>query len=74
MDSLGPGSPHLILAQPATATQSRLLDNLADTSVADRNRTRFEPMVMAQDLATSVELLAAAIETIPTDRLEALGV
>jgi hypothetical protein len=32
----------------------------------------FEPAVMAQDLATSVELLAAAIEAIPPDRLDQL--
>jgi hypothetical protein len=31
---------------------------------------RFEPMVMARDLATSVELLSAAIEAIPADRLD----
>jgi hypothetical protein len=30
----------------------------------------FDPSVMAQDLATSVELLSAAIEATPTDRLD----
>jgi hypothetical protein len=30
---------------------------------------RFEPAVMAQDLAISIELLSAAIEAIPADRL-----
>jgi hypothetical protein len=29
---------------------------------------RFEPTVMAQDLATSVELLSAAIDAIQADR------
>jgi hypothetical protein len=31
---------------------------------------RFEPTLMAQDLATSVELLSAAIQAISTDRLD----
>jgi hypothetical protein len=31
---------------------------------------RFEPIAMAQDLASSVELLSAAIQATPTDRLE----
>jgi hypothetical protein len=31
---------------------------------------RFEPTVMAQDLATSVELISAAIQAIPSDRLD----
>jgi hypothetical protein len=35
----------------------------------ENNRIRFEPIVMAQELATSVELLAAAIQAIPFDRL-----
>jgi hypothetical protein len=30
----------------------------------------FEPTVMARDLATSVELLSAAIEVVPSDRLD----
>jgi hypothetical protein len=31
---------------------------------------RFEPTVMAQDLAISVEMLSAAIDAIPTDGLD----
>jgi len=31
---------------------------------------QFEPMIMARDLATSVELLAAATQAIPTDWLD----
>jgi hypothetical protein len=65
----GPGSPHLILVRPGTAPQSRLLDEITDGSRADRARMQFEPMVMAQDLAASVELLAAAIQAIPSDQL-----
>jgi hypothetical protein len=30
---------------------------------------RFQPTLIAQDLATSIELLSAAIQAIPTDRL-----
>jgi hypothetical protein len=45
------------------------LDEIADQSLADRARQRFEPMTMAKDLAISVELLSAAIEAIPADRL-----
>jgi hypothetical protein len=52
-----------------TATQSGLLDELAAANLADRARQRFESTVMAQDLAASVELLSAAIEAIPSDRL-----
>jgi hypothetical protein len=44
------------------------LDELAKASIADQTLLRFEPLVMAQDLATSVELLAAAIEAIADDR------
>jgi hypothetical protein len=67
----GPGSAHLILARAGTiTTQSGLLDQIADASRADRTRMRFEPTVMAQDLATSVELLSAAIQAIPSDRLD----
>jgi hypothetical protein len=33
------------------------------------DRLWFEPTVMAQELATSVELLAVAIQAIPLDRL-----
>jgi hypothetical protein len=65
----GPGSAHLILARAGTSTESGLLDQIADASRADRTRMRFEPTVMAQDLATSVELLSAAIQAIPSDRL-----
>jgi hypothetical protein len=61
----------LILAQPGTAKQGELLDELADTArLADSDHMRFEPTVMAQDLATSVEHLSAAVEAIPTDRLD----
>jgi hypothetical protein len=49
---------------------SGLVDKLANDTVADRARMRFEPMVMARDLASSVALLSAAIEIIPTDGLE----
>jgi hypothetical protein len=64
------GSAYLILARPGTATPSGLLDALADTThLEESNRIRFEPTVMAQELATSVELLAAAIQAIPFDRL-----
>jgi hypothetical protein len=64
------GSAYLILARPGTASPSGLLDELADTThFEESNRIRFEPTVMAQELATSVELLAAAIQAIPFDRL-----
>jgi hypothetical protein len=63
------GSAHLILARPGAATQSESLDQLADISIADKASQRFEPTAMAKDLATSVELLSAAIEAIPADRL-----
>jgi hypothetical protein len=65
----GPGSPHLILARPGTAMSSGSLEDLADVHIADKARQRFEPMAMAMDLATSVELLSDAIEAIPADRL-----
>jgi hypothetical protein len=65
----GPGSPHLILARPGTAMQRGLSDELAKASVADRTLLRFEPVVMAQDLATTVELLSAAIQATPADLL-----
>jgi hypothetical protein len=49
---------------------SGLLDQLAAaTRFEESTRIRFEPAVMAQELATSVELLAAAIQAIPLDRL-----
>lgn len=63
------GSPRLILVRSDTSTQSGLLAELADATLADRARMRFEPAVMAQDLAISIELLSAAIEAIPADRL-----
>jgi hypothetical protein len=64
------GSAYLILARPGTAPASGLLDELADTTnFEESSRTRFEPTVMAQGLATSVELLAAAIQAIPFDHL-----
>ena len=37
---------------------------------ADRAHQRFEPTVMAHDLATSIEMLSAAIDAIPTDGLD----
>jgi hypothetical protein len=66
----GPGSALLILARPGITTQRGLLDEIGDASLADRTRMRFEPIVLTQDLATSVELLSGAIQAIPTDRLE----
>ena len=66
----GPGSPHLILARPGTATQIRLVNEIAHATLVDRTRMRFEPTVMAQDLATSVEVLVAAIQAKPTDHLD----
>jgi hypothetical protein len=64
------GSAYLILARPGADTPSGLLDQLAATTHFDEStRIRFEPAVMAQELATSVELLAAAIQAIPLDRL-----
>jgi hypothetical protein len=65
----GPGSPQLVLARPGTARPSASLDEIAEQSLANTTRQRFEPIAMAQDLATSVELLSAAIEAIPADRL-----
>jgi hypothetical protein len=63
------GSAYLILARPGAATPSGLLDQLAATThFEESTRIRFEPAVMAQELATSVELLAAAIQAIPRDR------
>jgi hypothetical protein len=47
-----------------------LLEELADAGFADRARMRFEPIAMVEDLATSVELLSAAIEAIPAERLD----
>ena len=64
------GRAYLILARPGTAPASGLLDGLADTTHFEESyRIRFEPTVMAQELAPSVELLAAAIQAIPLDRL-----
>jgi hypothetical protein len=64
------GSAYLILARPGAATPSGLLDQLAATThFEESTRIRFEPAVMVQELATSVELLAAAIQAIPLDRL-----
>jgi hypothetical protein len=65
----GPGSPHLVIARPGIAMSSESLDELADVSIADRARQRFEPMARARDLAEAVELLCAAVEAIPADRL-----
>jgi hypothetical protein len=48
---------------------SGFLERLADaTRFEESTRIRFEPAVMAQELATSVELLAAAIQATPLDR------
>jgi hypothetical protein len=65
----GPGSPHLILARPGTAMPRGLTDELVEAILWDRTRVRFEPAAIAQGLATSVEQLSAAIQAIPTDRL-----
>jgi hypothetical protein len=65
----GRGSAHLILARPGTSKPHGSVDGLADISIADRARQRFEPMVLVQDLVVSVELLAAAIRAIPAERL-----
>ena len=65
----GGGSAHLILARPGTTTHSGFLDELAYATYADRARMRFEPTVIAEDPAASVELLSAAVQAIPTDRL-----
>jgi hypothetical protein len=65
----GRGSPNLILVRPGTTMQGGSLDQLAGTSLTDQARMRFDPLVMAQDLGTSIELLAAAIQAIPSDRL-----
>jgi hypothetical protein len=72
LDSTAQGARNLILAPPG-AMQSGLPEELADAALADRTRLRFEPAAMAQDLATSVELLTAAIQAIPTDRLDQPG-
>jgi hypothetical protein len=69
----GPGSPHLILARPGTPP-SGSLDGLAEESLVDTTRRRFEPTVLAQDLATSVESLTAAIHALPVDRLDRLDI
>ena len=63
------GSAYLILARPGTASPSGLLDELADTThFEESNHIRFEPTVMAQELATSVELLAVAMQAGHTAR------
>ena len=49
--------------------QRGLSDELAEASVADQTLVRFEPLVIAQDLATTVELLSAAIQAIPAELL-----
>jgi hypothetical protein len=49
------GSRHLILARPGTATPSGVLDRHRGPNLADRDRQRFEPAVMAHDLAISVK-------------------
>jgi hypothetical protein len=60
----------LILARPGTVKPSGSLDKLADIGIADKARQRFEPTVMAQDLAASVEQLSAAIEAEPAGCLD----
>lgn len=52
-------------------TRRRLLKD--QVGLADHVRMRFEPMIMVEDLATSVEMLSAAIEAIPTDRRDQSG-
>jgi hypothetical protein len=65
----GPGSPHLILARPDADMQPGLFDELTEASVADRTLLWFEPIVMAQELATTVEVLSAAIHAISVNLL-----
>jgi hypothetical protein len=63
------GSAYLILARPGADPPSGLLDQLAATThFEESTRIRFEPAVMAQELATSVELLAAAIQASRSSR------
>jgi hypothetical protein len=50
------------------------LDEIAEQSLADTTRQRFEPTVMARDLAEAVELLCAAVEAIPIDPLDQIEV
>ena len=67
----GRGSRRLILARPEIeSSSSGVVDYLADDTFAGTTRRRFEPMVMAKDLASSVELLSAAIEALSIDRLQ----
>jgi hypothetical protein len=63
----------LVIAEGTTTTPSGLLGELADATLAHRTRTRFEPMVMAHNLAASIELLAAGIQAIPSDQLGQSG-
>ena len=46
--------------------QGGSLDEIADASLADG----LKPILMAQDLATTVELLSAAIQAVPTAHLD----
>jgi hypothetical protein len=62
----GPGSAHLILVRPGASRQGGSLDEIADASLADG----LKPILMAQDLATTVELLSAAIQAVPTAHLD----
>ena len=41
-----------------------------NATLEDRAGMRFEPTVMAQDLAASVEVLSADIQAVPTNRLD----
>jgi hypothetical protein len=66
----GPGSPHLILARPEADIQSRSPDELVRATLADGTRMRFEPTVMAQDLAVSVELMSGALQAVPINSID----
>jgi hypothetical protein len=52
---------------------AKFLADVAVASLEDQTRQRFDPMVMAEDLVAAVELMAAAIEAIPTDQLDQSG-
>ena len=66
----GPGIATLILARPGTSRRSRLIDQLASGTARAADIDRFDPTAIAQDLASSVELLSAAVLAIPVDRLD----
>ena len=68
----GPGSAYLILALPETTLTQQQLDTLAGegADAARGSSRRFDPAVMALDLADAVELLTAAVEAIPSDQMD----